>query len=156
GVGVVEPVAHPLGEALPLLLVLEDAGAAALVEGPDAELLDLALERDAELLLHLDLDRQPVGVPAGLARDVEALHGPEAADDVLQHAGEDVVDAGAAVRGRRPLVEDEGRAPLAAVDHLLARAVPAPALEELLLELRQVEVAFGLAESRRRIHAAET
>src|SRR5690606_25208029 len=61
---VVQPVPHPLGEPLPLLLVREDALPAHLVEARDADRLDLALAADPELLLRLDLDGQAVRVPA--------------------------------------------------------------------------------------------
>src|SRR5690606_34103086 len=61
---IVEPVADPLREPLPLLLVREDALATRLIESRDADLLDLPLAADAELLFGLDLYRQAVRVPA--------------------------------------------------------------------------------------------
>ena len=65
----------------------------------------------ADLLLHLELDRQAVAVPAALPRHGVAGHRLEPRVDVLERAGLDVVDARAAVRRRRPLVEDPaGRA----------------------------------------------
>ena len=83
-----------------------DHGLAALgVELGDAVRLDVLLAGEAELLLDRELDRQAVAVPAGLAGDVVALHGPEAREDVLEDAGLDVVGAGHAVGGRRALVE---------------------------------------------------
>ena len=107
GARVVEPVADPLREALPFLLVGEDRLAAALVEPRDAALLDLALVLDAELLLRLDLDRQSVGVPSCHARNVAAAHRLVAADQVLDRTADDVVQTGTSVGGGRPLVEDE-------------------------------------------------
>ena len=67
GVGGVEPHADPAGQRRPVLDVAVHRLAAPLVERLDAEVLDLRLAREAELLLDLDLDRQPVAVPAGLA-----------------------------------------------------------------------------------------
>ena len=106
---VVEPVRDPVGEGLPLRLVLEHALPGAGVELLHAEALDVLLPAELELLLDLDLHRQPVGVPAGDAGDRFALHRVEAADQVLDGPGEDVMDAGPAVGGRRTLVEHEGR-----------------------------------------------
>ena len=65
--------------SLPVVDVAEDRIAAALVELGDAELLDLLLRGDPELLLDLELDREPVAVPAGLARDVVAAASPGSA-----------------------------------------------------------------------------
>ena len=79
--------------------------AAARVELGDAVGLDVLLARQPEFLFHGDLDGQPVAVPAGLAEDVEPLHGLEPGEDVLEDPGLDVVHAGHAVRGGRPLVE---------------------------------------------------
>src|SRR5690606_17959611 len=94
-------------------------------------LLDLLLVEDAELLLDLVLDRQPVGVPARLAGRVVAAHGLVAREQVLEAAREHVVDAGPAVRGRGSLVEAETRAPLAAPDRLLEHRVLPPEREHL-------------------------
>ena len=62
-----DPEAQPLGQVLPLLHVAEDALHAAVDERLDAVGLDLFLGVDAQFLADLDLDRQAVGVPAGLA-----------------------------------------------------------------------------------------
>ena len=97
--------------------------AAAGVELGDPVPLDVRLAAEAELLLHRDLDRQAVAVPAGLAGHVVALHGPVAREDVLEHPGLDVVHAGRAVRGRRALVEHPGR---------VAGALLQAALEDLV------------------------
>jgi hypothetical protein len=61
---VVEPVADPLAQPLPVAAVGEHALAAQPVELGHAELLDVLLAADAQPLLDLDLDRQPVRVPA--------------------------------------------------------------------------------------------
>ena len=109
---VVLPERHALGEPAPVLDVLVDGLTAQLVELGDAELLDLLLARDAELLLDLELDGEAVRVPARLALDVVALHRPVARDHVLVGARQHVVGAGLAVGGGWTLVEDEPRAAL--------------------------------------------
>ena len=106
---VVQPVADPVGELLPFGLVLEDALPGAGVELLHAEPLDVLLAGELELLLDLDLDRQAVGIPPGDAGHRLALHRVEPADQILDRAGEDVMDAGPAVRGGRALEEHEGR-----------------------------------------------
>ena len=105
GLREVDPVAHPLGHLGEGVDVAYDALAAAGVELGDAVRLDLALDPEAELLLHGQLDGQAVAVPAGLARDVVALHRPVAREQVLEDARLDVVGARHAVGGRRALVE---------------------------------------------------
>ena len=110
GVLGVEPEADPLGEPLPLVEVDHDRLAAPRVELGDAVGLDLRLARDAELALDLELDRQAMAVPPGLALHVAPAHGLEAREDVLEHARERVVGAGAPVGRGRPLVEHERRA----------------------------------------------
>jgi hypothetical protein len=130
----VDPVGDPLGQPHPVVEELEHRLAALLVELRDPVALDVGLRREAELLLHRDLDRQAVAVPAGLALDVAPAHGLVAREDVLEHAREHVVGARAPVGGRRPLVEDERLGALAAAERLVEDVALAPALEDLLLE----------------------
>jgi hypothetical protein len=87
GVVEVDPEADSLGEAVPLLDVAEDRFAAALVELGDSVVLDLLLGGDPELALDLELDREPVRVPARFTRDPFAGHRPEPRIDVLEDAG---------------------------------------------------------------------
>ena len=124
----------PLGQLVPFVDVAQHGLAAAGVELRDAEALDVVLVREAELLLDLELHRQPVTVPARLARHVVPLHRLVAGEDVLEHAAEDVVRAGSPVGGRRALVEDERLGALAAADRLVENVALAPALEHALLE----------------------
>ena len=147
GVAGVDPEADPLGQLVPLVDVLEHRLAALGVELGHAVALDVVLGGEAQLLLHLQLHRQPVAVPAGLAVDLTAAHGLEAREDVLEHAREHVVGARAAVGGGRSLVEDERLRALAAAHRLGEDVALAPALEHLLLErgegLRRVYRAVG-------------
>ena len=127
GVVGVDPEADPLGQPVPLVHVLEHRLAALGVELGDAVALDVLLLGEAELLLDLQLDRQPVTVPARLAVDLAAAHRLEAREHVLEHAREHVVGARAAVGGRRTLVEDERLRPLAAAHRLVEDVALAPA-----------------------------
>src|SRR5690606_35511480 len=78
-----------------------------LVEARHADLLDLSLAADPEPLLRLDLHRQPVRVPPGDARDMTPAHRLVAADQILDRATDDVMNARPAVRRRRAFEEDE-------------------------------------------------
>jgi hypothetical protein len=134
GVAGVDPEADPLGQLVPLVDVAEHRLAALRVELGDPVALDVVLALDAELLLDLELDREPVAVPAGLAGNEVPLHGLVAGEDVLEDARQDVVRARPPVGGRRTLVEDEAGRPLAAADRLVEDVALAPALEHALLE----------------------
>ena len=103
----VGPEGDAFGQLLPVAHVAPHAFAALGVEGGDAVGLDVGLGAQAEFLLHLDLDGQAVGVPAGLAGHAVAAHGLVAGEEVLEHARHDVVHARATVGRGRALVEDE-------------------------------------------------
>jgi hypothetical protein len=145
GIRQVHPEADLVGELLPSLGVAEDALDAAVREGLDAVALDVGLAVDLQLLLDLDLDRQPVGVPPGLPGHVVALHGLEAREDVLHRAREHVPVVGHPVRRRRALVEDvrplarPGAARLGP-EALLEDPVRLPEREDLRLVPGKIEV----------------
>ena len=148
GVVEVDPEPDPLGQPVPVLDVAEHRLAAAGVELGDPVLLDLRLRGDPELLLDLDLDRQPVAVPARLPRHVVAPHRLVARVDVLEDAREDVVRAGPPVGRRRAVVEAPDRgAGVAALGELAVEDVAlAPALEDPLLELGEGLLRVDLTE----------
>ncbi len=90
-------------------------------------------------LLDLELHRQAVRVPAGLARHAVAAHRLVARKEVLEDARDDVVRAGPPVGRRRSLVEDELRRVLAALETLLEDAVLLPEGEDARVERREVD-----------------
>ena len=129
GMLVVEPVRDPVGELSPIRSgSLKTLCARAGVELRHAEPLDLLLPVELELLLDLDLDRQAVGVPARDAGDLLALHRVVAADQVLDRAGEDVMDARTAVGRGRALVEHERLAAAVGLEGPPEQALGLPAL----------------------------
>ena len=75
-----------------------------------------------------------------LAGDVVALHRPVAGEDVLEDAGLDVVGARHAVGGRRPLVEGPRRSVGGGVEAALEHRGLAPAVDDLVVEGREVDV----------------
>src|SRR5207249_773702 len=101
----------------------------------DAEVLDVPLPLGADLLLHLELHRQPVAVPARFPGHEVPGHGLESAEHVLERAGLDVVDAGLAVRGGWTLVEHELRGASAQGQALVEDVRLAPEPEDAALEV---------------------
>ena len=137
----VDPVADARRQAGELVDVGVHRLAAQPGELGDAHLrLDLLLARDPEPLLHLHLDREPVGVPAGPAGHVRPVHGAEAAEEVLVDPGPGVVEPRHPVGRRRALVEDPRRCALALGDGPLEDAVLGPTGQLGLLEGDEVDV----------------
>src|SRR5205085_3274285 len=134
GMLVIEPVPDALGQRLPVRLVGEDVLAAQLVELLDAVRLDLLLARDAERLLDLDLHGQAVRVPARDAGHALPEHRVVAADQVLDGAGEHVMDARPPIGRGRSLVKHERRAVPGGFLRLLKQALVLPGREQLLLQ----------------------
>ena len=139
GIVHVGPERDPLRQLLEVADVAVDALAALGVEAVDAVGLDLGLGAEAELLLDLDLDGEAVGVPAGLPRDAVAAHRLVAREEVLDDAGHDVVDAGAAVGGGGAFVEDEEVVLGALLDAAPEDLAVAPELEDAGLELGKAD-----------------
>ena len=140
GVLGVDPHRGALGERGEVLDVALHRLATPVVEVGDAVGLDVVLVGEAELLLDLELDREAVAVPAALAGNVVAAHGLEPGVEVFEHAGPDVVEAGAAVGRGRALVEDPRWRALAQDLHLLEEVDLAPTREHLLLERDEVDL----------------
>ena len=116
-------------------------GAAFLAEGDDGlrirEVgLHLALAA-VELFLDLPFDRQPVTVPAGHVVGFPARHLMRTDDDVLQRLVQRRADMDIAVGVRRPVVQHEFRAALAALAQRAIQILARPASENLRLLLRQ-------------------
>ena len=149
GVGGVDPGARSGGQRRPVLHVALHRVAAVLVEGGHAVGLDLVLGVQAQGLLHLELDRQAVAVPAALAGHGLAPHGLEAGVEVLEHPGPHVVQAGAPVGRRGALVEDPGLGVLAQAPGLGHHVMGAPAGQHRFFERDQVEVGIGGTEGHR-------
>ena len=140
---VIEPVADAIGETLPLRLILEHALAGSGVEFLHPKALDVFLARELQLLLHLDLYRQSMGVPPGDTGDGFSAHGVEPAHQILDRAGKHVMDAGPAVGGGRPLIKHKRPAVLPRVHRLLEELLPLPQRELALLQIVGAEIGPG-------------
>jgi hypothetical protein len=146
GVAEVDPEADAFGEPLPILEIGSDALATELVELGDAVLLDLPFAVDAQAALDLELHRQAVRVPAGLARHAVAAHRLVAREEVLEDARDDVVRAGAAVGGGRAFVEDVDRGVVPALEALLEDPLVLPEGEDSGVQRGEVDARRDLAE----------
>ena len=87
---------------------------APLVEDIHAELLDVALATDLEVLFDFVFDGQAVAIPPEPAADVVATHGLVAGNDVLDGAGEEMAIVGQPRGEGRPVIKHifRGAAPL--------------------------------------------
>ena len=139
GIVHVDPVAHAARQVLPHSRELHDRLAAGAVVLLDRYFRPDILLRDAELLLHAQLDGQAVGVPSRLAVYQIALLRLVAADDVLDRARHDVMDARQSVGRGRPLVKDECRMPLARRNALVESVFRIPLCQHVGRQLRQIE-----------------
>ena len=92
----------------------------------------------AQLLVHLQLDGQPVAVPARHVRRVEPGHGPRPHDDVLQHLVQHVPDVDLPVRVGGAVVQHEPRRPRPALADALVQTHLVPARDHRRLRLLEV------------------
>ena len=145
GVVEVDPERDSLGEPLPLAGVAKHALQAAMDEGLHAVALDLLLRVDAQLLRDLDLDRQTVRVPAGLALAIEPAHAAIAWKQVFDRSGETVAGMRQAIGGRRTFVKYKSRPAGAQGQRLFVDLPLAPELADLGLERRKFYGGFDRA-----------
>ena len=136
----IRPITDALAHLLPLGLVFPDGLLALFDERLDAVFLDLRLAVQAEHLLDLQLHRQAMGIPAGLAQHVVALHRAIARDDVLDRARLHMADVRLAVGGRRAVEERKGGRALAQLHRFLKNVFVAPEFDDLFLALSEVHV----------------
>ncbi len=134
------PVAHLMGQFGPLLGVLHDLLTAGSIVVIDRDFLADVLLGDAEHLLHAELYRQTVGIPTGLALHLIALHGLEAAENILDRTSHYVVNTWHTVCRRWTLVKHERRMALTCGHRLLKDTVLIPTLQDLFVDLRKVEL----------------
>jgi hypothetical protein len=99
---------------------------------------------DAELLLGLELGREPVAVPPEAALHASAAHGLVARHHVLHIARQQVPVVRQAIGERRTVIENEfvrairSGGPL--IDARLKGAITPPVREDLGLELREARM----------------
>ena len=92
-------------------------------------------------------DRQTVCIPAGFSRYVEPPHGFVAGINILETAREDVVDAGFAVGGGRPIVESKKGFACAMLQAFLKHRLVPPEFKNALLQGRAVIACIDFSET---------
>jgi len=78
--------------------------------------------------------------------DLKSAHGSVAADEVLNSPGKNMMDAGAAVRGRRAFIEGVIRGILPGVETLLEKIAALPLREDIPLKVGQAHLVRYLLE----------
>ena len=136
----IRPEADDIGELLPHALVLPDGLTAFLDERLNAVLLDLLLPVDADRLLDLQLDGQPMRVPARLAEHLAPLHRLIARQHILDDTRQNVPDMRASIRRRRAVVERERIAALTLVNGTLCNMILAPKIRNGFLARGKIQI----------------
>ena len=109
-------------------------------KGLQAVFLDLILAVQPQLLLYLQLYRQAVGIPAGLAGHHIALHGAVAGDHILDNAGKHMPDVGLAVGRGGAVIKDIRGALLAGINALFKDMLLFPEGLYLLFLLHKIHI----------------
>ena len=136
----VQPVGHLLGHVLPLAQILPNALFAGLNKGLHAIGLYPLLAFQAQALFNLQLNRQAMGIPAGHAQHILALHGVEARDQVLHGPGQDVADMRLAVGCGRPVIKGKALLALMLGEALLDDAFFLPESGHFLFAAQKIHV----------------
>ena len=139
GVFHIGPVAHAVAHLLPFCLVFPNGFLALGDERLHAVGFYLLFAVKPQHFFNLQLNRQPVRIPAGLAQHVVTLHGAVAGDNVLHGAGEYVAYVRLAVCRGRAVVKGIGGPALSQLAAFFKYAVLLPELEDLLLPVHKVE-----------------
>ena len=118
GIVHISPETNGTGEILPHSLIFPYRFLTFLDERLQTVSFDLILAVQAQQFFHFDLDRQSVGIPAGLTRYHISLHGTITRDHILDHTGQHMANVRLAVCRRRSVIEHIGRAALPLLDTL--------------------------------------
>ena len=117
-----------------------------LVESSYPVSLDLSLTGYVQSLLHLQFDRQAVGIPPPLTGHVISLHRPVPAHDIFVQTRQHMMNAGAAVDGGRSLIEGEVRTTPSCLNALVEDALLLPEAKDAIFELGEVDLGVYLPE----------
>ena len=142
----IHPVPYLLRKRNPLPCIFHHLLAAGVIVFLDGYPAPYVFLRNAEFLLHAQLDRQAVSIPAGSPFHAETALRLVAADSVLYGTRHHMMYPGHAVCRRRPLEKDETRSILTLFHRLLETLFPVPLLKNFLIYRHRVKP-FVLSES---------
>ena len=132
---VVEPIADPIRQGLPIALVPEHTLPASAIELRHSESFDITLAVEVERLLDLDLHRKSVGIPPRDPGDRAPFQRVVTAHEVFDGTGEHMMDTGSSVSSRWTLIEHERRCVLRRLERLAKQILLPPLLEDFSLQL---------------------
>ncbi len=136
----IRPEADGAGEILPHAFVFPDALLTFGDKRIETVFLDLLLTVQTQKLLHLQLHRKPVRIPARFPRHHTAFHGPVSGDHVLDDTGQYMSDVRLSVGCGRTVIKRIGRSVLSAFHTFAERVIFFPELFHFLLTFHKVHV----------------
>ena len=134
----IDPESDVSRQRFPLLDVSKYRLLATANKGLDAILFDLSLGVDPDLLAHLGLDWQPVGIPTRLPLAQPPTHRLVAREQILHRPGQSVSGVRHPVGSGRALEKDKSLGTCARIESLLVNRVLLPEITDLRLESRKV------------------
>ena len=136
----IRPEADSLGEIFPHALVLPYAFLTVLDKRLKTVFLDLLLAVQSQHLLHFQLNRESMGIPAGLSRHVAPLHGAVSRNHILDHTGKDMADMRFSVGGRRTVIKCVGFSLFSVINALLENIVIFPEFFNFFFSRYKIQV----------------
>ena len=140
----INPESNALCETVPFVQIFPNAFAALFVKEGNArfrrvfETLNVALSRNAELLLHFQLHWKAVRIPTGFAFYMISAHGLVARNQILKRAGSDMVNARFSVRGGRPFKKYKISSRTLFRERFLKNLLLIPKLQNFFLSFRKI------------------
>ena len=124
--------------------VLHHGLAAGIVVLFDADALSDVFLGDAQLLLHAEFDGQTVGIPTGFSLHSLSLQRLVATEQILDRAGQHMVDPRHTIGRGRPFIEDKGFGILSQFHGAIEGFFILPFLLDRPMDLREVQLfVFG-------------
>ena len=140
----IRPEADLPGKILPHALIFPYALFTFLNERGDSVLFNLFLAVQAQKLLHLQLHRKSVGIPAGLSGNHIPLHGTVTGNHILDGTGFHVADMRFPVCGGRSVIKGISRAALPDFHTFFKYFVVFPELFHLVFPFHEVQICIYL------------
>ena len=134
------PESYRFGKILPHALVFPDTFLTLVYKRSQSVFLDLFLSVKTQKLFDLKLDRKTVGIPAGLTRNIIALHGTVSRDHVLDNTCKNVSYVGLTVGCRRSVIEHVGLGTFTYLKALLEYIVLGPELLYFLFSFDKSQI----------------
>ena len=136
----VNPIAHLLGQVVPLILILHHRLAALVVVLFDGNFFANVVFRDAQFFLYLQLNGQAMGIPSAFTLYLISLKRFESAKNIFHGAGHHVVNTRCTVGRWRALVKRKGLRAFAQAHALLEDVFLLPKFKNLTRQCGRMSV----------------